>query len=94
MIWYKQGAVGDLSVQMRKGLGKIAKLAEAKGEDVFVTSIRDGNHSLGSLHPDGNAVDFRPLHRVTLDDVRIKLGINFDCIDETNHWHVEFDPGY
>jgi hypothetical protein len=78
---------------MRKGLGKVASLAASKGEDVFVTSIRDSNHSLGSLHYDGNAVDIRPLHTVTIDDIKVELGIDFDVVDETNHWHLEFDPG-
>lgn len=93
MIWYKQGAVGDLSVPMRKALGRIAKMAQANGEDVFVTSIRDSNHSLGSLHYDGNAVDIRPLNKTPISDIRIKLGIDFDIVDEHNHWHIEFDPG-
>jgi len=93
MIWYKQGVIGDLSIPMRKGLGRVARLAEQRGEDVFVTSLREANHSLGSLHYDGNAVDIRPLRKTSVAEVLEVLGDkDFDVVNEHNHWHLEYDP--
>jgi len=47
-VWYKQGVLGDLQPVARKGLGRLAELLESYDRDIFVTSLRDGNHSAGS----------------------------------------------
>jgi hypothetical protein len=92
MIWYKQGVVGDLNNKPQKALGKVGRLASAQGEDVFVTSIRDSLHSMGSLHLIGDAWDQRPLINVSVEEVRTRLGQHFDVVDEGDHWHIEYDP--
>ena len=59
-VWIKQGVCGDLSQQAQKGLGKVALLYHRNNiQDLYVTSIREGNHSFGSLHYRGDAFDIR-----------------------------------
>jgi len=91
-VWYKQGVVGDLQPVARKGLGKIAKLFQANGEDLFITSLRDGNHSPGSLHYDGLAFDIRYPHSATVQQIKDKLGPDWDIVPEPDHIHCEYDP--
>jgi hypothetical protein len=91
-VWYKQGVLGDLQTVARKGLGRVANLFNKSGEDLFVTSLRDGNHSGGSLHYDGLAFDIRPSDKVLLVDIINVLGPDWDVIYEGNHIHCEYDP--
>jgi len=91
-VWYKQGVVGDLRQSARKGLGKVARLLEKRGEDLFVTSLRDGNHSPGSLHYDGLAFDIRYPHTATVQQLKDELGPEWDIVPEANHIHCEYDP--
>lgn len=63
---------------------------------VVFTSICDGAHMKGSLHPLGLAVDVR-IWGVTdlpelMEDLRLALGSNYDVVLETDHVHVEYDP--
>jgi hypothetical protein len=66
--------------------------------DVIVTSVRDGKHSLTSLHYAGQAVDLRTRH--VPDDqhqaIRDRLGdaltIDYDVLLEADHIHVEYQP--
>lgn len=99
MIWYKQGVVGDLSNVCQKALGRVAWLyKEVYNQDLFVTSKRDGNHSDGSLHYNGNAVDFRYPVQIGSDfsllkeKIKSHVGAGFDVIFEQDHVHLEYDP--
>jgi formylmethanofuran dehydrogenase subunit B len=75
------------------------------GYDCVVTSVVDGEHSWGSLHYRGDAVDFRIKHVVTnngsWDDDKIRkifeaikaaLPDDYDVVLEDDHIHVEFQP--
>ena len=90
-VWYKQGVIGNLQPIARKGLGNIGNMYAYYGEDLYVTSLRDGNHSMGSLHYDGLAFDFRKGNR-SLDQIRGALSKDWDLVDEDNHIHAEYDP--
>lgn len=101
-VWYKQGVVGDLSTQCLKCLGRIhGGVYGPAGHDMYVTSIRDGNHSAGSLHYRGDAFDFRKSicdsvntasSKITVSKIRKAAGRNFDVVEEQTHFHVEYDP--
>ena len=82
---------------MLKALNKIERVYRVKyGEDLLITSKRDGNHSAGSLHYRGDAIDCRyPKgydHQDVATAVRVELGQDFDVVPEGNHLHVEYDP--
>ena len=70
-----------------------------------ITSGRDRQHHVGSLHPKGDALDFRgnnisvPQGQTLAKNVRAQLGSKYDVLFETsrddpanNHLHVEYDP--
>lgn len=90
-VWLKRGVIGDLCIQAQKGFGRVANLYEDEGKDIYCTSIRDGNHSPGSMHYIGQAFDIKPMG-VSVGKIRAALGNDFDVVDEFNHIHVEFDP--
>ena len=90
-VWIKQGVRGDLQPVARKGLGKVARVYKSHDQDLFITSLRDGNHSDGSLHYDGLAFDIRP-GIATVTELKMNLGPDWDIINEGNHIHCEYDP--
>lgn len=91
-VWYKQGVIGDLQQVARKGLGRVARLYKYYNEDLFVTSLRDGNHLAGSLHYDGLAFDVKGSSAATFVNMREYLGPDWDIVFEKDHIHCEFDP--
>ncbi|MCG7852805.1 MAG: hypothetical protein MIO92_09810, partial [Methanosarcinaceae archaeon] len=84
-VWYKAGVIGDLQPVARKGLGRIAKLFETEDHDLFITSLRDGNHAAGSLHYDGLAFDMRDDPKFQLIEFRETLGYDWDVVSEKDH---------
>ena len=94
-IWLKIDVCGDLQPVVAKARGRVAKLYEDNGEDLYITSKRDGIHSLGSLHYEGLAFDFRyPKKEIEglISKIRSAIGPGFDIVAEGSHLHVEFDP--
>ena len=91
-VWYKQGVLGDLQQVARKGLGRVAGLYNAHDEDLFVTSLRDGNHMAGSLHYDGLAFDIKRIPAADFISMYGCLGPGCDIVFEKDHVHCEFDP--
>lgn len=68
------------------------------GKECVITSLLDGVHSKNSLHYTGNAFDMRvwiyteKQKKALLYQLKKKLGINYDVVDEEDHIHIEFDP--
>ena len=91
-VWIKQGVLGDLQPVARKGLGRVAKLFETEDHDLFITSLRDGNHMAGSLHYDGLAFDMRDNPKFQIHEIRAGLGFGWDVVPEIDHIHCEYDP--
>ena len=62
------------------------------------TSGIDGDHSTGSLHYTGRAVDLRTRHvsqQIKLkiaDMLRVELGWGYEVVVESTHIHIEWDP--
>jgi hypothetical protein len=90
-IWYKQGVYGELVPEAAEGLRRVEKLFASKGQDVFVTSIRDSSHGPGSFHPHGKAWDQRPNYKVSVTAIKKAVGIKFDVVPEKDHTHIELD---
>ena len=57
--WYKAGVCGDLQGPAQKCKGRIERVYGSIGEDLYITAIRDGNHSPGTFHEIGMAFDIR-----------------------------------
>lgn len=69
------------------------------GYDLVITSLNDAKHSSTSLHYSGSAVDLRTVvlnpeedwESVAID-IKQRLNINYDVINESNHIHLEYQP--
>lgn len=76
----------------------ITRIYHARGYDVHVTSLGDGQHLPNSLHYQGRAIDIRTRHVQTKDlpgiahELKTSLGADYDVVFEGNHFHVEYDP--
>ena len=92
-VWYDSTVFGELTREMSKGFRVIKELARNLNQDIHVTSIRDGVHSAGSLHPQGDAIDlWWNTIKMSLELVKKALGNDFDVVDEGNPIHIEYDP--
>ena len=89
--WYKQGVFGELTQEAAEGLRKLEKVFKHV-EDIYVTSVREGTHGIGSLHPSGRAFDIRHPKEISIHEIRSALGKDWDVIEEPSHLHLEFDP--
>lgn len=88
----KQGVFGTLNREISNAKRKMEKLFDSKGEDLVITSICEGTHSPGSLHPQGDAFDFRRPVKVSRTEIIIAVGHDFDVVEEQTHNHIEYDP--
>jgi hypothetical protein len=65
---------------------------------LVITSVVDGEHSRGSLHYAGQAVDIRTRHapQESLQNIvgliATRLTDEFDVVLEKDHIHIEFQP--
>lgn len=92
-VWYKQGVLGCLNNQPQKCLGRIHALHQKHKDDLYITSVREGTHSAGSLHPIGDAFDFRySIHHIDKATYELVAGSDFDIVFELDHIHCEYDP--
>lgn len=91
MIWFKCGTHGPLSREAWVALRAINRAAVAAKRDVYVTSMRDGTHSAGSIHPQGDAFDIRPI-AIDWGAIRKQVGADYDIVSESDHMHIEYDP--
>ena len=94
-VWKKLDVQGDLQPIVAKARGKVAVIYKGIGEDLYVTSHREGRHGIVSLHPDGWAFDIRkPTTKLNevVNSIRVSLGTNFDIVIELDHIHIEYDP--
>lgn len=68
------------------------------GLEMVVTSCIDGAHMSKSLHYQGKAFDMRTRIytkgqvEAIVDELFVRLGDDYDVIDEGDHIHIEHDP--
>jgi len=96
-------SVRCLKREIRRALPIIDRVyREVAGHESVLTSGDEGNHSPGSLHYAGEAVDVglpgshgmvsRASSTEVVSALRQKLGPKYDVVLESNHIHVEYDP--
>ena len=99
MIKLKQGVtLNGIQPEMVAAMAIVASVYSWLDYDCIPTSCTDGEHSAGSLHYTGLAMDFRT--RIVPEGERPKLrdavaqalGDEYDVVLEATHLHVEFDP--
>jgi hypothetical protein len=87
--------ISRLRPEIRKKLNEIARRAWSIGKvELVITSTYEGNHSEGSLHYASLAVDIQrgPYGSILKDELRDKLGMDYDVCLEADHIHIEYDP--
>jgi hypothetical protein len=96
----KDGVIlAGLKIEMRPVLILAEKIWEKYGQPLTVTCGLDGEHSAGSLHYYGFAVDLRirdfseGQRQSAWANLKSKLGIAYDVVLHKTHIHVEFDLG-
>ena len=101
LIKIKSGAIVSQQVVMACAVVNAANTLGIAA-DMLITSGRDGQHRIGSLHYEDKALDFRTKH-LTTDDKRAlvkrtkqRLGLEYDVLLEqegkaNEHLHVERD---
>lgn len=90
--WFKSGVYGTLRPEAGEGLRLVEMLFARRDADLKITSIRDGTHMPGSLHPHGQAFDISKSTEVSREMIAAVLGPNFDVVEEIDHIHIEYDP--
>ena len=87
--------ISRLRPEIRKKLNEIARRVwSVEKAELVITSTYEGNHSEGSLHYANLAVDIRreKYGSIMRDELRDKLGIDYDVCLEASHIHIEYDP--
>jgi len=91
-------SLAGLKKEMRIALIEADDIWKQHGQDLWVTEYMGGEHSAGSLHYGGYALDLRTRYfgdseaRVVSAKLREALGGDYDVVLHTTHLHVEFDP--
>jgi rhamnogalacturonyl hydrolase YesR len=95
----KTGAnIQGIDLRLRPGLVHANNVWKQLGQELVITSGLDGEHSAGSLHYYGLAIDVRTRYfnnkekKEAASTLRSLLASEFDVIEEGNHIHIEYDP--
>jgi hypothetical protein len=97
LLGIKQGVIMQgLRPEMRPVLIQASSLWFLNGQKLVITSALEGEHSPGSLHYYGYALDFRTRYfdektklRIA-NELQLELGSKYEVHLETNHIHVEY----
>jgi len=88
-------SIERLNREIRRALDPIESVYATNGEEAVLTSAGEGTHSVGSLHYANDAVDVRMPKKnagEVAQELRRRLGKDFDVVVELDHIHVEHDP--
>lgn len=98
MLRFKDGVTVTFTPEVNHILETAEWTFQANGYSCVCTSGVDGKHKEGSLHYKARAVDLRSRHVASdalpkiVDELRERLGKDYDVVVEGDHLHVEHDP--
>lgn len=81
---------------MRKALMTADEIWRAYNQELVITGGLDGEHSSGSLHYYGYAIDLRSRYfdantkKMVVNSLRDRLGSDYNVITHKTHIHVEY----
>lgn len=90
--------IWGLEICMQKALRVADEIWDDYGQELVITSGRDGIHSAGSLHYYGRAIDCRTRYfdedtkERVYNELVEDLGSDYDVIKHSTHIHIEYDP--
>ena len=88
--------IQGIKIEMRPVLVYADRIWKKYGQKLVITSGIDSEHSAGSLHYYGYALDLRTRDfkaaekKKCADELRLALGDGFDVVVEKTHIHVEY----
>ena len=95
----REGVIlAGLQPEMRIVKKHADRIWKKHGERCVITSAVDREHSPGSLHPFGYALDFESKLfggdqcEIVAQEMRDALGPKYQVFFEGDHFHVEYDP--
>lgn len=99
-LFIKPGVqLNGLSTEMLFALYTTSRIYNNFGQNLTVTSAKDGKHSINSLHYSGQALDFRTYdvekNKMQLIYSELQFSLSqkgYDVVLESDHLHIEFDP--
>ena len=94
-IWERQSVRGQNHPMMQKAQGRVARLYIDKGYPLMISSRGDSEHSPGSFHylELTQAEDYKdPDKHVSKAEIKKVVGLDFDVIEYSWGYHVEYDP--
>ena len=98
MLRFKDGVSVTFTPEVNRILEAAEYTFQAHGYSCVCTAGTDGKHMEGSLHYKARAVDLRSRHVAAdalpkiVDELKERLGKDFDVILEGDHVHAEHDP--
>jgi len=91
--------ISRLKRPIRRVLPIVDRVYREHGEEAVITSTYEGDHSPGSLHYADLAIDIRyakdnptGVAMELVQEIRDKLGDDYDIVLEKDHIHIEYDP--
>ena len=87
--------ISRLKPEIRKILGIIDLIIWGiEKREMVITSTYEGSHCAGSLHYANLAVDVRRSfdNNSSYEEIKERLGKDYDVILERTHIHIEYDP--
>ena len=96
----KNVKISGISSETLLGMTVANDIYKEQNMKLVITSVRDGKHKVGSKHYCGLAFDIRDrdfrhlpvVHSHIVEELRDRLGSEFDVVPEDTHIHIEFDP--
>ena len=92
--------MAGLKVEMRLALIVADRIWRKHGKELVITSGLDSEHSAGSWHYYGYALDLRSRYftkpgeaDMVAKELQDELGSAYDVVHHALHIHVEYDPG-
>lgn len=89
--------LAGLQPSMRKALKEADRIWQQFGEELVITSALDGEHSAGSLHYYGYALDFRTRYFSDYEKARVfehlcnSIGKTYTVVHHQTHIHVQYN---
>jgi len=87
--------ISRLKRKIRRTLCVVHSVFAKHGIEMVIVSTYEGNHSPCSLHYANDAYDVRwkvEYPSEMIDEIRKKLGKDFNVVLEKDHLHIEYNP--